>query len=127
MIVRNVRDLLTNRLGVPTRPRLTLPVITAAPLVATALKQDAARVAILFVNVSGFQIFLTPQDGFFPPSANFGIKIEPNGGAVSVLWDEDGEVTAWEWRAAGNGGAGLLYIVETIIDEGRQTAAAPAA
>ena len=127
MIVRNVRDLLTNRLGVPTRPRTQLVTLAAAPLVATALKQDAARVGILFVNVGTLQIFLAPQDGFFPPSANFGIKIEPNGGAVSVLWEEDGEITAWEWRAAANGGNSLLFIVETIIDEGRQTAAAPAA
>ena len=127
MIVHSVRDLLTTRLGVPTRPRVQRPVISPAPVQSPALKQDAARVAILFVNVGAFQVFLIPQDGTFPASVNNGIKVEPNGGSLSVLWDEDGEITAWEWTAAANGGTSLLYIVETIIDEGRQTATAPAA
>jgi len=123
----NVRDLLKARLGVPTRPRTTSPVISAAPVVASPVKQDAARVGIMFVNVGAFQVFLVPGTGGNPPSANIGIKVEPNGGSLVVTWEEDGEITAWEWQAAANGGTSILFVVETIIDEGRQPATAPAA
>jgi len=123
----NVRDLLKARLGVPTRARVSSPVISGAPVIATPVKQDAARVGIMFVNVGAFQVFIVPNSGGNPPSANIGIKVEPNGGSLVVTWEEDGEITAWEWLATANGGTTIMFVVETIIDEGRQPVAAPAA
>ncbi len=123
----NVRDLLKARLGVPTRPRTSSPVMAPAPVVAPAVKQDAARVGIMFVNTGTFQVFLVPNSGGNPPSAVTGIKVEPNGGSLVVTWEEDGEITAWEWLGTANGGNSILFVVETIIDEGRQPVAAPAA
>ncbi len=112
---RTIRDLLTARLGVPTTPQTNRSTSSVGTTVGQLLRNDPGRVAFLIVNLGGFNIFAVPQDAG-APSATKGILIQPNGGALVAKWDDDGEVTAWEWLAIAIGGASAVYTQEAVID-----------
>jgi len=121
MAVRSVRDLLSARWGVPLTPRHSSPIVTVGVTVVSLLRQDAARVGFMVANLGAFTLFLIPQGAGFPPDATHGIRLEPNGGALTVNWEEDGEAVAYEWLAAASGNSTSVYFLETLIDQGRET------
>jgi len=88
------------------------------------LKQDAARVAVLIVNSGGTVVTLQPTPVF--PSGS-GPRIDPNGGSLFLVWDEDGETVAYEWFAESVGAPTSLWVYEVLIDQGRVTPAPAAA
>lgn len=85
----------------------------------TVLRNDPSRVSFLFVNLGAFLVFITPRG---EPSATNGIRLEANGGGVSAEWETDGEVVAWAWRAISVGGLTDVFILENLIDAGREPA-----
>ncbi len=118
MAASNIRDLLVARLGVPLSTRAGAFVAIAG--VATKIRMDPARVLLTVVNEGGFGVFLSPIGIGVDPTLSLGARLEPNGGTAVVLWDEDGEVTGWEWGLSGIGGSSTLAVFETIIDLGRR-------
>jgi hypothetical protein len=84
-------------------------------------KQDAARVALLFINLGSSPCFVAPASIGANPAAGIGIKIEAQGGSATLIWEEDGEMVAWEWQAAVLVGSTVLLVMELLIDQGRQT------
>src|SRR6267378_1336976 len=105
----NIRDLLQNRLGVP-----TTPVHSGVLLLGTAqqsvLKNDPSRVSFIMVNTGAVPAFVLPAGGN-PLIGNNGIRIEANGGALVTKWEDDGEMVAYEWFGFSVGGIALLVIV----------------
>jgi hypothetical protein len=90
----------------------------------TLFRQNAARVAFVVVNVGTGTLFRLPTiPGQGEPSALNGIRLEPNGGSLTVQWDEDGEMVAWEWRGFSPTGTSVLAI-PLQIDLGRVPRAA---
>ena len=120
MSVSSVRDLLQARWGVP----LTTPlhgVVTTAVGVAPGhiLRQDAGRVGFLLVNLGGGVLYCIPKfPTLAPPSSAQGIRVEANGGNLSVNWEDDGEMVAVEWQAVATAPTTLL-ILPVQIDQGR--------
>jgi len=117
--IRTVRDLLTNRLGVPINTQANRLVVQASATAGAIMRQDAARVAYLVVNLGAFPVFIAPGSMGAEVSASFGIRVEASGGSASMQWDEDGEIVCYEWRAIAVGGASALLTLETLIDSGR--------
>ncbi len=113
---QSVRDLLELRLGVPVSARDSTP--TAQVTVGQVLKQDAARVFWMVINLGAFVVFIAPATGSGGPSATRGIRLEANGGTATAWWEEDGELTAWEWQSLAVGGASSLFVIEVVIDQG---------
>lgn len=116
----SVRDLLKARLGTATSPRVNRAASSVAVTTTQVLRNDPSRASFLFVNLGAFVVFLTPEG---VPSSTNGIRVEPNGGALAVEWETDGEVVAWEWRAIAVGGASAVLILENVIDAGREVPA----
>ncbi len=119
-LAQNVRDLLSARVGVPVSARTNGPVtvnvgVTAAPLV----KQDGARVALLFINLGSFVVFLAPDGLGVNLGQLVGIRLEPLGGNAFVWWEEDGELPAYAWQAIASGGNSGVLVFEILIDQGR--------
>lgn len=119
MAVLNVRDLLLARVGVPVtvRDRSSLlgdiPPFTVAG--AEVVRGNPARIGFTLVNTGSLVATVQPRRA---PVAGVGIRIEPNGGALIVNWEEDGEVVAWPWFGTATGGNSDAWLLETLIDAG---------
>ncbi len=112
----NVRDLLRQRLGVATTARSSAPVLFVTD--SQALRNDPARVAFILVNIGGLTVHVAPAVDV-GPSPFAGIRIDANGGALLVNWEQDGEMVGWEWRGLSFGGPAEMYLLENVIDQGR--------
>ena len=76
------------------------------------LPQDPSRIGFIIVNHGGFDIFITPTG---TATVNNGVRVPSGGGSATAIWDEDGEVVAWEWQAIANGGNSAVFKIETLI------------
>ncbi len=120
-MIANVRDLLDKRLGVPVWTRGNSPSVpNVGTTAAVLIKQDAARIGFIAVNLGSNPCFLVPDGIGSSPAAGIGLKLEPQGGNVALLWEEDGEMVAWAWQAAVLVGSTLVLVLEILIDQGRQ-------
>jgi len=108
-----IRDLIRELRGTAQTPRINRDAIQATAVSGVILKNDPSRVFWLVVNLGAFDVFLAP-DGAASPTR--GIRLTASGGAATAQWDEDGEVTAHEWQALGNGGTSALFILENLIE-----------
>jgi len=108
-----VRDLIARLRGTAQTPRINRDATQATAVSAVILKNDPSRIFWLVVNLGTFDVFLAPDGS---ASATRGVRLAASGGAATAQWDEDGEVVAHEWQAAGNGGTSALFILENLIE-----------
>ncbi len=45
-----------------------------------------------------------------------GIRLDPNGGFVAMLWDEDFQMTAWAWWAV-SAAANTRLLILAVVEE----------
>lgn len=109
-----VRDLLRRKLQVPVTPAYNRAVSSVPAALVTVLKNDPSRVAFVFINRGSNDVFLAPQGGLDPRTGQ-GFVIAALGGALTVLWEEDGEVVAHEWAATATVGPNNVSIIELLI------------
>lgn len=97
------------RFGVKTRT-IVNPVVTTHPGdVALVARENADRLMLLIVNLSAAAMYLGWDS---ETSDSRGILIDANGGFVSLVADDDGELVGYEayvYSAA----AGNIFVVET--------------
>ena len=115
-----VRDLLARKVGVPVTAR-TSPVGVAVAPGNRVLKQDPTRIFFLVVNTGAVPVFLQPAVGTAPQGGSNGVRLEANGGAATTWWEEDGEVTAYEWNGVASAAGGVVFVMEVVIDRGGET------
>jgi hypothetical protein len=108
----SVRDFLSSRLGVNVETRGSTAGSTIGATAAQVLKQDGRRIGFLFVNLSAVDMWVTPVG---VPSSTNGIYVGPNGGNISLLSLEDGEVTAWEWLGVAAAAGASYFTLEALI------------
>jgi len=110
--VRNVRDLLARRWGVTFTSRESR--VTVGSGTRTVLfNHNPTRVAAILVNNGSFVAILAPQGSGFEGE---GLRLDPAGGSLTLLWEEDGELTGREWVAFGVGGASVVNVYEILIE-----------
>lgn len=104
-------DLLRDRLQVKTRP-IVNPLVAVVGLAAIPVALNHPdRVAITFVNLSANIIYISPLPA---PAAAAGIRLDPNGGWRSLIWDEDFELVSSPWWAIATGAASAFFSLEMI-------------
>jgi len=88
------------------------PLITSVGTTATLiLKNNPNRLAFIIHNLGAYPVFL----GFTSDvSITKGARIDPNGGAYSMIWDEDFDATAWAIWAIADGGTSAVYTIEIV-------------
>lgn len=112
MAVFNVRDLLIDRLGVPLVPRFNaVSVLTTLPAT-RIIPANPTRAGFALVNGGSFVVFTQPSRQL----SAVGFRIEPDGGALILNWEEDGELCNMEWTGMAVGGSAVVRSFETLID-----------
>jgi len=110
-VPKTLTDLLRERFGVETYPRInpvTSTVGTSVELVAGA---NPNRLALVMVNLSVNEIFVLPDRAV---SSSRAIRLGPTGGFLSIVWDEDFHVVAWDWYAIATGVASPIMVLEVV-------------
>lgn len=109
----NVRDLLVARLGVPVSTRFTQVNFVVSTTGTQIARGAPHRIGLAIVNSGPFVMFVRP---LIAPPAGIGFRVEPNGGALILGWEEDGEVVAWPWFGTSVGGDTDLFTMEQMIE-----------
>lgn len=105
-------DLLRNKLGVATYPRINPLVDSVGISPVRILDNNPNRVGYLIVNVGSYPLYVAFSDAV---SVTYGIYVAPAGGMVSAVWDEDFDLVGYElWGVAG-GGTTKIYVHEVVI------------
>ena len=106
---RTLADLVSERLG--TRAAAvenesgTTSVGTSAVVL---LPLNPNRVAAIVINLSANTLYGAPKS---VPSATNGIPVASNGGVMTLLWEEDFELTGYEWRFVATGVSSAVYVL----------------
>lgn len=111
----SLHELIDKEFGVRTRsaPNREATVMTTTSQL--VLRNDSSRLAALIINLGGVAVFIRPSGR---PSATVGIRISPNGGFFSVLWNEDFALVGEEWNGVSATVTSTLFVLETLIEPG---------
>jgi hypothetical protein len=108
-------DLLRERFKIKTRP-LVNPLVAAVGLAAIPIAQNNPdRVGFVMINLSANIVYISPLDTVL---ATAGIRLDANGGQVSMVWDEDFELVSQPWYGIATGAGSAVFILEIIGQQG---------
>ena len=103
------REFTLKRFGFPTRA-VENPVVAAVGTSAlTVLRNNPDRVFWLVVNLSTNVVYVALSEEV---SATHGIRLDANGGWVSMSVEEDGEAVGYEVYALATGADSDIYVLE---------------
>jgi hypothetical protein len=87
------------------------PVTASCGITATELlKNNPDRLAWTLINLGATGLYIAWDAGV---SATHGIYVGPNGGAVSLIADDDGETTGYQVYGIALVGADAIFVLET--------------
>ncbi len=110
-----IRDLLNREYGAAIAPRFNREVSSVPNgIFALVLRQDPSRIGFTIVNDGTFDVGMAPVG---QPGGQKSFIVAANGGTLTGEWKEDGELVSREWQGFGNGGVGLILVVETLIEK----------
>jgi hypothetical protein len=107
----NLADLIEARFGVKTEAADNRSTSSIGTSVATVLPNDPKRLAAVIVNLSAVAVYVAP---YRDVGASKGIRLAPSGGTLSLIWDEDFDVTGWEWFGIADAAASALFTLEVL-------------
>lgn len=109
-------DLLLQKFGVKTRPRrdpLNVSPIGIVPVV--VLANNPNRLGFVIMNLSANVVYIDlTNDVNATVGAEVGLRLDANGGFVSMSWDVDFQMVAWAWWGIASGANSRLTILEVI-------------
>jgi hypothetical protein len=111
----SVRELLDAKYGVPLTTEENNEVSSVGVAAVRLVRQNPKRVGFLVVNLSLNNMYIRPARA---ASSSAGVRLDANGGNASVWFEQDGEVTGWEWFVVADGAASPVLVLETIITPG---------
>jgi len=104
-------DLLRAKFHVKTR-ELINPVVAAVGVAAIPVaRNNPDRLAFVMINLSANIVYISPLPGVL---ATAGIRLDPNGGLISMVWDEDFELVSHEWYGIATAAASAIFVSEVI-------------
>ncbi|MBA7574681.1 hypothetical protein ES708_16493 [subsurface metagenome] len=110
-------DLLMERFKVKTRavrdPLGVSPIGAAAALI---LNNNPNRLGFVIMNLSAATVYIDlTQAVSAAVGLEVGLRLDPNGGFVTMIWDEDFQMVAWAWWSAATAAARLAIF--EIVEE----------
>lgn len=109
----SLHKLIDQRFGLRTRGVPNPDNVQQSTTVGLILRNNSSRLAATIINLGTNPVFMTPDSA---PSTSRGIRIGPNGGAVTLLWDEDFNVTGMEWFGVTDAGTSDLFVLEIHVE-----------
>ncbi len=104
-------SLLRERFKVETREILNPAAAVLGAAALQVLFNHPDRLGFSIINLSANPVYIAPDDGVL---ATRGIRLDPNGGSLSMVWDEDFELVSHEWFGIAPAGASQIYVSEVI-------------
>lgn len=86
--------------------------VTASTTVEQFLRANPSRVAFTFVNLGINPVFIWSDEQV---SASRGLRAGPNGGSITVIYDQDFARVGYAWFMVATGGASNVAIMEELI------------
>ncbi|NIQ91313.1 MAG: hypothetical protein GWN93_20815 [Deltaproteobacteria bacterium] len=109
----NVADLIARRFGIRTRAQQVPLVQTVGTSVVRVLPNNPNRLAFVIVNLSSNNVYVAWD---LAVSTTRGVLLTPNGGSLTVVYEEDFETACWELFAIADGAASSIFVPEVVID-----------
>lgn len=109
----SLEKLLDAKFGVKTRPLINRMITQAGVTPTIVVPNDPNRLGLTLINLSASAMYLALASDV---SATKGIYLAPNGGNISLVWDEDFIMVAWEWWIIAGGAGSALYCLEMVED-----------
>jgi len=88
----------------------TLAVSESAPPTLLA-DNNPNRLELILSNVGDYNIFVNADITYELPE---GLLLTPNGGFVSLIWNEDFDITGYSWYGFAQTGAGEITVMEVL-------------
>ena len=110
-----LRELINEKLGIRTRSDDQTGTGVTSTTDAIVLRDDGARVALLFINLGSTAIHIRPRR---PATTTIGIRLAPNGGFASMNWETDFTLVGLEWHAVAASLTPELYVLQELIEPG---------
>lgn len=111
----SLHELIDERFGLRTRGVPNPDNVQMSTAVGLVLRNNSSRLGVIIVNLGTNSVFITPDNA---PSTSRGILIQPNGGAASLIWDEDFNLVGLEWFGVTDAGTADLFVLETHVEPG---------
>lgn len=110
-------DLLMERFKVKTRAvRDPLGVGAIGADAALILANNPNRLGFVIMNLSAETVYIDLTQAVSAALGfEVGLRLDPNGGFITMIWDEDFQMTAWAWWSAATGAARMAII--EIVEE----------
>ena len=111
-IVKSLDGLLESYYGISTRHQINKEVAEVDIAVTRIAINKPVRLGLVFVNLSGANMYVMPDNAV---STTRGIYLAPNGGSVTLRWNDDFSLVAHEWWATAAADASAILVLETVI------------
>jgi len=109
----NVAELIEKRFGMVTRATRNPLVDEMMTATLRLLPNNPNRLGWMAVNLSANNIFLALDPEV---SAAHGVLLTPNGGALSMIYEEDFEATCWAVYGMAAANNSDIFVIEVLID-----------
>lgn len=106
-----LKDLVKTKFGVDTSVNINPLVSSVGTTAVEILPNNPNRLAAIIVNLSANSLYVLPDTA---PTSTRGIQLVANGGALTLLWDEEFDLTGWSWFAIASGAASSILVLEVV-------------
>lgn len=107
----NVTDLLERQFGIKTIHAVNPEVDQVAITLTKILSYNPRRASFVLINLGANFISVAPDPGVL---LTRGIYLVPNGGTLSMVWNEDFELPTFEWYAIADTAPCDIYALEVL-------------
>jgi hypothetical protein len=108
--LKTISDLLREELGIATYERESA--LQAGVASAALMRQNPNRVAFVLYNLSANVLYVRPGAA---ASSTAGIRLGPNGGAISLYYREDFTLVSRDWQILASAAASDYYLLEIFL------------
>jgi len=110
---RSVYDLLARQYGVQVSTAQNPDATSLGTTDAIVARTNPRRVGLTVINLSVNNIYLRPLT---PASASAGILLVPQGGSLTVTWQDDLALPALEWHGIADAAGSAIFVQEVLVD-----------
>ena len=107
----NLHELIESNFGVKTSYDINPITGTALTTITKVLNINPNRLGFTIMNMGANDVYVSPSNAV---AVGSGILLQPNGGGMSMLWNEDFNKVGYDWYAIADGANTDIYIEEVV-------------
>lgn len=107
----DLQGLIESQFGVKTSYDINPITGSVLVTVTKVLNIDPNRLAFIVMNMGANDVYLSPSNTV---AVGNGILLQPGGGGVALVWDEDFNMVGLDWYAIADGGTSNVYVMPIV-------------